>query len=147
MAGLQSKRVVALFSASTEAVDLLRWMQDVSDVNEYIWCRFADVKKGRVNVAEYLTAHNPQVLLFDIALPYLENWRFAKGLCAAPAMRGRREMFITTNKAQLDAALGKDSHAIDVAGTPAVIHQVVTALEDALAPFIANLKRGSHTIH
>src|SRR5579863_9676555 len=116
MAKFQSRPVVALFAASDQMLDLLRWMQDSSDVHEFIWCRFADVKKGRVNVDEYFTAHNPQVVILDIAPPYLENWRFARAVCAAPAMRGRSQVFVTTNKAQLDAALGQDSHAIDIGG-------------------------------
>jgi len=39
MADRHAKRVVALFSASQETVDLLQWMRGISGVHEFIWCR------------------------------------------------------------------------------------------------------------
>jgi hypothetical protein len=40
MADRHAKRVVALFSACDETVDLLQWMRGISGVNEFLWCRF-----------------------------------------------------------------------------------------------------------
>jgi len=83
MADRHAKRVVALFSASPETIDLLQWMRGISGVNEFIWCRFEDVKTGRVDFTEYLTEHNPEVVIIDISPPYQENWQFFQTLRAS----------------------------------------------------------------
>jgi hypothetical protein len=131
MADRQAKRVVALFSANDETVDLLQWMRGISGVNEFIWCRFEDLKRDRVDCTEYLTAHNPEVVIIDISPPYQENWRFFQTLRVAQAMKGRGLVLITRNKARLDAILQEDSHAINIVGNTGVLLHIVTAIEDA----------------
>lgn len=145
MANRHAKRVVALFSACDETVAFLRWMRGISDVHEFIWCRFADLTTGRIDVAAYLAESDPQVVIVDIGPPYLENWRFFQALRAAPAMIGRSQVLITTNRAQLDAVLGENSQAIDIVGSPDVLHQVVTAIEDASASLTPKSGRGLHS--
>jgi hypothetical protein len=131
MADRHATRVVALFSASDETVALLQWMRGISGVNEFIWCRFEDVKRGRVDFTEYLTEHNPEVVIIDISPPYQENWQFFQTLRAAQAMKGRGLVLITTNKARLDAVLQEDSHAINIVGNTGVLLHIVTAIEAA----------------
>ena len=134
MADLPSKRVVAVFNASDELVDLLHWMQPISGAYEFIACRIETLKKGWVDFTEYLAEHNPHLVIFDISPPSEENWQFFQTLRAAPAMKGRRQVLVTTNKALLDAVLGEDSHAIDIVASPDVLHQAVTAIESVAAP-------------
>ena len=44
-------------------------------------CRFADLKKGVVDFSQYVAKTNPEVVIFDISPPYVENWAFYKTLC------------------------------------------------------------------
>jgi hypothetical protein len=134
MADRASPRVVAVFNASDELVDLLHLMRGISGVYEFILCRFHTLKKGWVDFTEYLWKHDPHLVIFDISPPYHENWQFFQTLRAATAMKGRRQVLITTNKTLLDAALGEDSHTIDIVGSPDVLHQIVTAIESVPDP-------------
>jgi hypothetical protein len=48
-------------------------------------------------------------------------------------MRGRGSVVTTTNKACLDEALGSDSHALEVVGTPADLQQIRAAIQNETA--------------
>src|ERR1700722_238651 len=62
VADFQSESVVAHFSVSDQTVDLLRWLRDMSAVHDFIWCRFVDLNKGRINGTECLTPH-PHIVI------------------------------------------------------------------------------------
>ena len=38
----------------------------------------ADVKKGQLDVIDFVAEHQPDVIIFDVAIPYEENWRFLR---------------------------------------------------------------------
>ena len=70
----RSRQVVALFNASDDTVEMVQRMLDASDFNCLIGCHFSDLKNGRIDFAQYLARHDPDVVVFDISPPYKENW-------------------------------------------------------------------------
>src|SRR5476651_2626567 len=77
---ISTKHVVALFDASDDTADMVKRMLDASGYTCLIGCQFSDLKKGRVDMARYLAEHQPEVVIFDISAPYLENWQFFQAL-------------------------------------------------------------------
>ena len=110
-----TKPVIALFNASDDTVDMVQRMLDASGFSCLIGCHFADLKKGRVDFARYVGEHKPDVVIFDISPPYLENWQFFKTLRDGQAMQGRGLVITTTNKDRLDEAVGGEE-ALDRLG-------------------------------
>src|SRR3984893_3635828 len=109
--------VVALFNASDDTIDMVQTILNKGDsAQTLVWVHFADLKKGIVDVAKWLSKHNPEVVIFDISPPYDENWKYYKTMRDSDAMRGRGSVLTTTNKNRLDEALGSDSHALEVVG-------------------------------
>ena len=127
-----AKRVVALFNASDDTVEMVRRMLDASGFNCLVGCHFADLKKGRIDFARYLDQHAPEVVIFDISPPYMENWRFFKTLRDDASMQGRGLVLTTTNKARLDEAAGDDSQAFELVGKPYDLDEIKGAIEAAL---------------
>jgi DNA-binding response OmpR family regulator len=125
--------VVALFNASDDTVEMVQKMLEASGTVCLIACRLADLKKGRIDFTRYMSTHNPQVAIFDISPPYLENWLFFKTLRASKGMEGRGLVLTTTNKRRLDEATGGDSAALEIVGKPYDLAQISAAIELALA--------------
>jgi DNA-binding response OmpR family regulator len=126
------RRVVALFNASDDTVEMVQRMLDASGFNCLVGCHFADLKKGSVDFARYLAKHEPEVVIFDISPPYAENWHFFKKLRDHKAMEGRGLVLTTTNKDRLDETVGLNSEAIEIVGKPYDLQQIEVAIAAAL---------------
>jgi DNA-binding response OmpR family regulator len=142
-AATPSKQVVALFNASDDTVEMVQRMLDASGFNCLVGCHFTDLKKGAVDFARYLGKHEPEVVIFDISPPYMENWRFFKTLRDDWAMEGRGLVLTTTNKERLDETVGADSGAFEIVGKPYDLDQIKAAIQAALAR-AAQAKRSVH---
>jgi DNA-binding response OmpR family regulator len=129
---IPERRVVALFNASDDTVDMVQRMLSVSGFECLIGCRFADLKKGVVDFVGYIGEHDPDVVIFDISPPYKENWAFFKELRDGHEMKGRGLVLTTTNKQRLDETAGKDSEALEVVGKPYDLAQIKDAIHTAL---------------
>jgi len=126
-----TRQVVALFNASDDTVEMVQRMLDASGFCCLVGCHFADLKKGRVDFARYLELHEPEVVIFDITPPYIENWRFFKTLRDGKAMEGRGLVLTTTNKKRLDETVGMDSEAFEIVGKPYDLEQIKNAIASA----------------
>jgi hypothetical protein len=124
-----SNGIVALFNASDDTIDMVQDILNKGDsAQTLVWCHFADLKKGIVDVAKWLSKHNPEVVIFDISPPYDENWKYFKTMRDSHEMRGRGLVLTTTNKSRLDEVLGSDSHALEVVGRARDIEQIRTEI-------------------
>ena len=130
-ASTHTKRVVALFNASDDTVQMVQRMLDASGFCCLVGCHFADLKKGRVDFARYLEVHEPEVVIFDITPPYIENWRFFKTLRDGKAMEGRGLVLTTTNRKRLDETVGMDSEAFEIVGKPYDLQEIKNAIDAA----------------
>jgi len=90
------------------------------------------IKRGRLNLEEFLARENPQVVVWDISLPYEENWLGFQSL-RAQLVRGQRGVVLTTtHKANLDRLVATDTGAIEVVGKPYDINLICDAVQRAL---------------
>jgi DNA-binding response OmpR family regulator len=126
------KAGVALINASDDTVEMVQRMLSASGIDCLTGCHFADLKKGNVDFGQFLSKHDPQVVIFDISPPYAENWRFFKTLRDAKSMEGRGLVLTTTNKDRLDEIVGEDSTAIEIVGKPYDLQQITAAITAAL---------------
>jgi len=129
---IPARQVVALFNSSDDTVDMVQRMLSASDFECLVGCRFADLKKGLVDFSEYVAKTNPEVVIFDITPPYVENWAFYNTLCRSQAMAGRGLVLTTTNKDRLDEAVGGNSQAFEVVGKPYDLTAIKGAIHAAL---------------
>jgi DNA-binding response OmpR family regulator len=135
---------VALFNASDDTVDMVQRMLSASGIHCLAECHFADLKKGNVDFGQFLAKHDPQVVIFDISPPYVENWAFFKTLRSARTMEGRGLVLTTTNKDRLDEVVGADSTALEIVGKPYDLRQITAAITAALrTPDVAGRETGS----
>jgi hypothetical protein len=126
------KGSVALFNASDDTVDMVRNLLTAQGTGQsLVWCHLADLKKGTINLDEYLATNNPEVVIFDLSPPYDENWAYFIKVSGGPAMSGRGLVVTTTNRNRLDEAVGHDSHALEVVGLEKDLQEIAAAIQAA----------------
>lgn len=102
--------VVALFNACDDTVEMVRCMLSVGGYTCVVGCQLADVKTGTLDVAAFLTRHQPDVRLFDISPPCQENWRCFESLRRGDLLGGRGVVLTPPHKARLDETVGPGLH-------------------------------------
>jgi DNA-binding response OmpR family regulator len=125
--------VVALFNASDDTIDMVvNLLANAGTGQTLVWCHFSDLKKGVIDFETYMSTHNPDVVIFDLSPPYVENWTFFKTMRDAKVMLGRGSVLTTTNKKRLDEILGQDSHALEVVGKSEDLQQIDAAIKSEI---------------
>jgi DNA-binding response OmpR family regulator len=70
-----------------------------------------------VDVEAFVTAHRPDVVVYDVAMPYESNWDFLEVVRMLPKMQNIPIVVTTSNKAVLDSLVGP-TDALQVIGKP-----------------------------
>ncbi len=125
------EETVAVINSSEDTVEMLRCALQHSGFTSVVTGHIRDFKTGAGDFPKYLETHDPQVLVYDVSLPYDKNWTFLRLLLDSEHMRGRKVVVTTTNKKRLDEMVG-DTGALEIVGKPYDIDQVVKAVKSAL---------------
>lgn len=90
-----------------------------------------DVKKGEIDLIDFINHHTPAVVVYDICPPYDANWRFLRLVRSSEPMQRRQFVITTTNKPVLERLVG-DNEALEIIRKPYDRRRVVDALRAAL---------------
>lgn len=122
--------VVAVINTSEEISALLTvvlQMEGFRVVTAYV----PDVKRGDVNLGDFLAEHRPRAVIWDIAIPYEANWGFFQAVAASEAGQTCRFVLTTTNKEALESLVGP-TPAHELIGKPYDLDEVIRAVREAL---------------
>lgn len=122
--------LVGIVDTSEELADLFRLIVE-SEGCRTVVTYVPDLKRGQPDPETFLREYNPRVLLWDIAIPYQENWEFFRQTCQSEAGQGRGYVLTTTNKAALETLVGP-TPAIEIVGKPFDLEELAHALRLAL---------------
>ena len=91
-----SAHVVAIFNTSEDTTDLLRIVFE--NAGFVVVTAFTNhLRDGKVDLEAFMRQHQPRVIVWDIAVPYEQNWRLYEHMRSAPACRGVSFVVTTTN--------------------------------------------------
>ena len=90
-----------------------------------------DVKTGSANVKSLLQRHDPKVIVYDVAPPYEENWRFLDHLRQLTDFRNRHFVLTSVNVAAAQQALGREETVYEIVGRDGDIREIVRAVKEA----------------
>jgi response regulator RpfG family c-di-GMP phosphodiesterase len=129
----QSGPVVAVINTNDDLVQSLRKV--LVDEGYYVVTgHIADLKSGRQDFSEFLNAHRPSAVIYDIAVPYEDNWTFLQTLLKLPETAEPIFVITTVNKRVLEERVGK-TDAIEIKGGHADDFElIVEALAKRLNP-------------
>ena len=131
MADLAEKIVVAIFNTNPEVLDLVREaLQDAGYAT--VVAHVDDLKRGRIDLVEFVEQHHPDCIVYDVAPPYDTNWTFLRLMRSSKVMQGRAFVVTTTNKKALDELIGP-SDTVELLCKPYDLEQIVQAVTHALS--------------
>jgi CheY-like chemotaxis protein len=110
-------QTVAIFNASDDTVELLKTLLAIRGYRT-ISGQVDQVKSGELDFVDFLTTHQPDVLIWDIAPPYDRNWNFFKMIRTLKPLDRCALVLTTTHKEHLDTLAGGDTGAIEIVGKP-----------------------------
>ncbi|HEU5369120.1 MAG TPA: hypothetical protein VFU69_11675 [Ktedonobacterales bacterium] len=88
---------------------------------------------GQESLNQFIAEHEPQVILWDIAPPFVVNWQYFQEVKALPIMQGRRFILTTTNVRGLREMVGDLPEGIfEIIGKPYELGEIFSAIQKAL---------------
>ena len=122
--------VVAVINSSTDVVQLLRTALEEEGYTTAT-AHVTEIKQGQQDVVDFFERYDPRVVIYDVSLPYAENWTFFKLIRDTQAAQGREFIVTTPNKRALEEAIG-GAEAVELVGKPydlqTILDRVATAL-------------------
>jgi CheY-like chemotaxis protein len=123
---------IAVFNSSEETIEILKIALEEQGYAVSTG-HVADVKKGQLDVLDFVEEHQPDVIIYDVAIPYEENWRFLRLLQSSESLKDAKWVITTTHRKRLEELVGACGEVYEVVGKPYDLIQITNAVKDALA--------------
>jgi DNA-binding response OmpR family regulator len=129
MAGADSP-TIAVFNTSEDTTDLLRTTLEQAGFT-VVTALIHAMRDGKVDFAAFMGEHKPQVVVYDIAIPYEAHWRLFEHFRTTPAARDIPFVVTSTNRAHVAKLAGRERHVYEIVGKPYDLDQIVRAVKEA----------------
>jgi len=124
-----STDVVAIFNTSEDTTDLLRVVFEQAGF--VVVTAFTNaLRDGKVDLEAFMRQHRPKVIVYDIAIPYEQNWRLFEHFRSRPACQDAVFVVTTTNVQHVHKIAGRQT-IYEIVGKPYDLDLIVRAVKEA----------------
>src|SRR5690349_12147373 len=113
---MADRSVIAVVNSNDDIVELVRAVLEEEGFLT-VKAHIPDIRRGRVDFVQFLEEEDPRVIVYDVAPPFEESWRFLHLILSSRAADGRQFVVTTTNRTALETLVG-DTDAIELLGKP-----------------------------
>jgi CheY-like chemotaxis protein len=110
----QRRPVVGVVNTNDDLVMALR-RGLLDEGYEVVVAHIRDIKMGRVDFGTFILSHRFAAVIYDIAIPYDDNWTFFNTLRKLPECKDQPFIVTTVNRRVLDQRVGR-TDAIELVG-------------------------------
>jgi CheY-like chemotaxis protein len=121
-------RLVVLNDSAPVLKMLCDWLQEHGHHCET--ALLADMPQAHDEVGLLIQKHRPDVVVYDVGMPYSSSWDLLEVIRAAPALQSQPFVITTPNKRKLEQAVGPTS-ALEIGGPDSDLRRLLQAVEAA----------------
>ena len=129
-----SRRRVAIFNDSASTLEHHGHVVRDARIRRVFTAQVSQIAMPHLNVERLVLANRPEVIVYDLAMPYESAWDFLEDDAAAlrpwPVFHSFSR---ANNKAALESVVGP-TQAVQVIGTPGDRHELLRAIDTAGPP-------------
>jgi len=122
--------VAAVFNTSPDVVDLIRRALEPAGIVVVTLLTF-QIREGTVDLENFISQHNPDVIVYDIAPPYDANWQLFLHIRSLPSIHGRPMVLTSANAKQVEKLAGRDETIYEIVGKPFDLNRLARAVKEA----------------
>ena len=132
---ISKNKIIAIFNTNAEVLELVRDSLQQAGFQAVV-AHIDDLKRGRLDMIQFVEEHKPDVIVYDVAPPYDTNWTFLRLMRNSRVMQGRAFVVTTTNKRALEELIGPND-AVELLCKPYDLEQIVQSVNHALSTQVA----------
>jgi hypothetical protein len=72
----RAEAVIAVINSSEDTIEMVREWLHQSGFENVVSAHVQDIRDGTMDFPAFVERHQPQVFIYDISIPYDQNWRF-----------------------------------------------------------------------
>ena len=124
-------KTVAVFNSNEDVIEMLRQALEGAGFNT-VAAHVPDIKRGEEDFVAFLKEHDPDIIVDDIAPPYLENWNFLKLILDTETAKRRKFVLTTANEKLLKEVVGDSVNFFELSEKPANLEAVLSAVKRSI---------------
>ena len=122
--------VVAVINSNDDVVEMLRL--SFEQAGFIVVSAHTDaIKRGVTNLTDFVRAHKPNVIVFDLVPPYDRSYRFVEHLREIEVLKGCQFVLTSTNPIRAHELAGTSEEVYEVVGKPYDLEQITRAVKEA----------------
>jgi CheY-like chemotaxis protein len=107
---------------------LCEWLQEHG--HDCKTALLAEMPQAQDDVGRFIQKHRPDVVIYDVGMPYSSSWDLLEVIRTAPSLRSQPFVITTPNKRKLEQAVGP-TPAFEIGGPDSDLRRILKAVEAA----------------
>jgi CheY-like chemotaxis protein len=122
--------VVAVLNSNDDLVELLRHLLEQAGFVT-VTGHVDDVRRGNLDLINFVEQHNPSVIVYDLVPPYDRSWNYLHLLRDSKPLRGRPFVLTSVNPERATEVVGESEMVYEIVGKEPDLDRIVGAVREA----------------